>query len=121
MSGKILVVDNSQTSLKIIADAVGAGGYRVIAARSAEEGLRLLAAGENVDLIVTDTKLPAMDGLSLVREVRKYPGYLNVPVIVVSNDYRSSVRIEGMTAGVREWFQKPLEPAGFLDAVQRLI
>ena len=78
MKYQILIVDDEEITRTLINDALGREGYRMLTAFSAEEGLGVLES-ENVDVVISDEKMPGMSGsafLSIVRE--KYPDTIRI-------------------------------------------
>jgi CheY-like chemotaxis protein len=71
--GKILVVDDDPTLLRMLTDTLTAIGYVATAAPDGIEALRLLQETEGrYDVMITDVKMPNMDGISLLKRVRRY-------------------------------------------------
>ena len=67
---RVLVVEDSDFFRQLLTPILGAAGYRVTAAASAAEALRLRDAGTMFDVIVSDIEMPDMDGLDFARAVR---------------------------------------------------
>jgi len=79
------------------------GNIAVTTATSAEEGLSLLAGGA-IDGVVSDLQMPGMDGIELLREVRRRYGPL--PFIIFTGKGREEAVIEALNAGVDYYLQK---------------
>jgi two-component system, chemotaxis family, chemotaxis protein CheY len=117
---RVLTVDDSSVSRRQVRQALEAVGVYVC---EAAEGVEALwrARQQTFDLIVTDIHMPAMDGLQLIRELRKSPGYERTPVYVLTSDGSRERLAEGRAAGATAWIVKPanigLLVSAVLDAV----
>ena len=117
---KILIVDDSATSRMIIRRCFQIAGYREIKFSEAEDGLKALSILEDseFDLIVSDLKMPKMDGQTFIKKLRMMPKTINTPVIVIS-----SIGNEGTEESLREYkvssiIQKPLSPAKVINFME---
>lgn len=114
-SRTVLVVDDEVVIRMLIADELGAAGYRVIEADNAEEALTLLSSGTIPDLLITDIRMPgAHDGLELARIVRA--AYPDMKIAVVSANLPS-----GNDEAVDAMLAKPYEPNELLAIVTMLL
>ena len=117
---KCLLVDDSATLLLSVANILGKAGYKVEKAASAEEGLRKFATGIAVDLLITDLNMPGMNGIELIKEVRKLAAYKFVPILFLTTESQQSRKLEAKAAGATGWIVKPFDPAKLVDAVRRV-
>lgn len=83
MSKKILLVDDSPTTLAILKEEFERQGCEVMTAGSGEEALKKVAAG-NPDLVITDTVMPGMDGFDLCRQIKHSPPAKPPEVIIMT-------------------------------------
>lgn len=104
MSKIILVVDDDQLIRKMLSAALAAKGFKVDTAANGREGLAKAKAG--VDLVVADIRMPEMDGLQMVDELRKDPAGTDVPVIILSNDEQTASLNQALKAGVTVYLSK---------------
>jgi DNA-binding NarL/FixJ family response regulator len=125
MSGRLLVVDDEPNLLKAVSARLRAEGYEVMTARSGQEAIIELAL-RIPDLIISDIRMPGMDGYALVRHLRTVQGMELLPVIFLSARDQPADRIAGFRAGVDAYLTKPFEPdellaiiAGILERVRR--
>ncbi len=81
---KILVVEDEITFQQLLKDKLTSLGYEVVQAMDGEAGLDM-ALSEDPDLILLDIRLPLMDGLDMLHELRKDPKGAKMPVIVLTN------------------------------------
>jgi len=65
----ILAVDDQKNSLKVLAAILADEGYRVIQATSARQALEIYADGTRIDAVLSDFKMPGMNGLALFKEM----------------------------------------------------
>ena len=125
MSKRLLVVDDEPNLLVAVGACLRAEGFDVVTARSGAEALVRVA--ETVpDLIVSDVRMPGMDGYQLARQLRSSPRTALTPVVFLTAKDETSDRVEGFRAGVDAYLTKPFEPdelvaviRSILDRVQR--
>ena len=125
MSKRLLVVEDEPSLLQAVAVCLRAEGYDVTTARNGVEALTR-AAESLPDLIISDIRMPKMDGYTLARGLRAAPRTALVPIIFLTAKDETADRIAGFRAGVDAYLTKPFEPdeltavvAGILNRVQR--
>jgi len=107
IGGRIaLVADDSPVVRDIIAQALRSYGLHVLVAGDGEEALALLAAQGRVDIVVTDLDMPRLDGLGLVRALRKNEASKDIPVVVISMRSNEPERRAAAEAGVSAYIDK---------------
>ena len=125
MSKRLLVVDDEPNLLVAVGACLRGEGFDVVTARGGAEALVRVA--ESVpDLVVSDVRMPGMDGYQLARQLRSSPRTALTPVVFLTAKDETSDRVEGFRAGVDAYLTKPFEPdelvaviRGILDRVQR--
>ena len=80
---------------------------RNVAASADARRARDAAAGKP-DLILSDTRLPGMDGFALVEELRKNPEWADIPFIFLSSDVSVESKVQGLERGVEDYLTKPI-------------
>ena len=108
----VFFVDDDEGICKIIAEELEALGCRVKCFTRAQECLDVLAE-QNCNLLITDVKMPGMDGLSLLRMVKHVAPWVSVMVITGFGDIPMSVR--AMKSGAVDFIEKPLDRRVFLS------
>jgi two-component system chemotaxis response regulator CheY len=116
----ILIVDDSVTSRAQLRMTFEARGAKVFEAENGQEAL-WRARAERMDLIFTDIHMPIMDGLQLIRELRKNPDYWNTPIFVLTSDAAFTRAAEGKKAGANAWIIKPINPDILWKAVEKAL
>ena len=81
MDGNILLVDDDVSILLLVSDVLEENGMNVVTARSGEEAVRLME-GQSFDLILLDIKMPEMNGIDALKEIRKFDQ--DIPIIMQS-------------------------------------
>lgn len=102
---RVLVVDDEKDFASAIAERLARRGFGAVAVYSAAEALTYLGSSP-ADVVVLDLKMPGMDGLTALREIRKlHPG---VQIIVLTGHGTVASGIEGMQGGAADFLQKPV-------------
>jgi DNA-binding response OmpR family regulator len=114
IGGSILVVDDNLPLAENIAEILALAGYRTVVAGSAEEALPHTLC-EELGMVITDFRLPGLDGLELVRRVRAAGAH--VRCIVMSADPDDRVRARSEEMGAR-FMPKPLSPGALTSLVR---
>ncbi len=102
---RILIIDDQPLVLTAIARFLEQRGYEVHTAANGEEGL---AAAESVhpDLIITDVKMPIMDGWTLVKTLRSRPAFAVLPLIILTDQDSAESRMQGFRLGADDFVSK---------------
>lgn len=104
---KILVVDDCQTTRKILGLYLKSKGYDVISAENGLDAIEKLAS-HNVNLIMADLNMPYMDGIELVKTLKADPGLSHIPVLMVTTEADPDERQKAMEAGASAYLVKPV-------------
>jgi DNA-binding NtrC family response regulator len=118
MKRKILLVEDDDVFLRPLHRTLELAGYDVVPALSAEEALDALKV-EDVDVVLTDKRLPGMDGVELVRRIHADHADLAVVVMTAYGTIESAV--EAMRMGAEDYLVKPFEAAELLLVIRRAI
>ena len=120
MSKRLLVVDDEPNLLRAVAACLKTEGYEVNTARSGREALVQMA--EVVpDLVVSDIRMPGLDGYQLARQLRGSPRTALVPIVFLTAKDETADRIEGFRAGVDAYLTKPFEPEELIAVVNGIL
>jgi DNA-binding NtrC family response regulator len=118
MKRRLLLVDDDEVFLRPLHRALELGGYEVVPVQSGEEALDTLKT-EDVDLVLTDRRLPGMDGVALLRQLKAEHPDLAVVVMTAYGSIESAV--EAMRLGAEDYLVKPFEVAEMLLVIRRAI
>ncbi len=109
MAKRLLVVDDDPGLLLAVSDTLRAEGYEVATARRGADAL-VRVAESLPDLIISDIRMPGMDGYQLVRNLRASARTRLVPIVFLTAKDETADRIEGFRTGVDAYLTKPFEP-----------
>ena len=116
----ILAVDDSRSMRDMVSYTLKTAGHEVILAEDGVDALEK-AQGASVNLVLTDVNMPRMDGLSLIRALRKLPGYRFVPILTLTTEAGPEKKMEGKAAGATGWIVKPFNPEKLLKTISRVL
>lgn len=117
----IFLVDDSATILLSISSILAKAGYATEKASNAEEALRKLQGGLKIDLLITDLNMPGMNGIDLIKEVRKLPAYKFVPILFLTTESQQSRKAEAKAAGASGWIVKPATADELLNTIKLVV
>ena len=120
MAKRLLVVDDDAGLLLAVSDTLRAEGYDVQTARRGAEAL-VIVAQVLPDLIISDIRMPGMDGYQLVRNLRSNPRTRLVPIIFLTAKDETGDRIQGFRTGVDAYLTKPFEPDELVAVVAAIL
>lgn len=104
MTPSILVVDDELLIRDLLYDFFQQQGWNIAVAESGERALEILRS-RKIDLLLTDIKMPQMDGLSLTTQVRAM--YPQLPIVLMTGYPSVETAIEGIRAKVEDYIVKP--------------
>jgi CheY-like chemotaxis protein len=109
VSARIVVADNEEDIVRLVAFVLRRRGYTVLEARSGEEALDLIRR-ERPDLAVLDLRMPGMDGLQVIRALAADETVEPLPLIMLSASAQQAEIEAGLSAGVAAYVAKPFTP-----------
>jgi Response regulator containing CheY-like receiver, AAA-type ATPase, and DNA-binding domains len=113
---RILIVEDEEKLRRVMELQLQSAGFEVEQAGSAEEGQKL---ADRADLIITDLKLPGMDGLELLAQVRAH--HSTVPVVVVTAYGTVEKAVEAIKSGAAEFLLKPFSLEHLVAVVHKAL
>lgn len=119
---KILIVDDDQVFTKVLSEALVAASFTVAGALDGYDGLAVFEK-EKPDLVVLDMKMPALDGVGFLKQLReKNNNKTPVPVIIVSNLATMEKVSEGIGLGIKGYVSKSEETTeNIVEDIKRII
>jgi len=118
--GRILIVDDFEDARDLYAEFLRVQGFEVSGAADGPAALHLaLPAG--YDVIVLDLALPRMDGLEVLRQLRRNPRTKRTPIIILSASVGQEPREDAMEAGADLFLEKPCLPDELEQAIESVL
>lgn len=117
----ILVLDDSPTMVMSLSRILSKSGYTVETAANGKDGMDKLRAGMKPALILTDLNMPVMDGLSFIKEVRRFAATRFTPIVVLTTESVTGKRDEARSAGASGWLTKPTQPDELIATLKQLM
>ena len=115
----LLVIEDDPRFRRTLAAFLEDSGYRVLVAADGQEGLRL-AAEEHPDLVLTDLRMPVMDGLEFIIQIKASGRKL--PIIVISGTGDEKAQSEAVNQGAVECLRKPIDDMQVLQStIERVL
>lgn len=120
MAKRILIVDDCDTTRKLLSYMIRERGYVAVGASNGIDALEKLATNP-VDLIVTDLNMPQMDGYELSKSLRQNVSYRDIPIIMVTTEGGESDMKKGLEAGVTRYLVKPVSAQKLLYEIEKAL
>jgi twitching motility two-component system response regulator PilG len=118
--GKILVVEDEESLLKLESILFSSKGYTVTAVRDGKSALDSIAA-DRPDVVVLDIMLPDLDGFEVCRAIKENPETRSLPVIMLTAKKSSQDLERGKQAGADAYITKPFKSVKVLEVIEGLV
>ena len=117
-TGKILVVDDEDIVRTSCSRTLSPEGYEVKLAKNGAEGLKM-ASEERFDLVLTDLKMPDMDGIEVLRIIKEQ--WPETAVIIVTGYQTVDTAVKAIKLGAYDYIEKPFTPDALIAAVREAL
>ena len=118
---RLLIVDDNPTNCRILTLQASKWGMIPRGAQSASQALEWLRAGESFDLAILDMQMPGMDGLMLAGEIRKLPGAMMMPLVLLTSMGVRTDHPDFARAAFASCLSKPIKPVQLQEALIRVL
>jgi len=115
---KILVIDDEEINVRMLSMSLKSDGYKTVAAYNGEQGLEIFLQ-EKPDIVITDIKMPGMDGLEVLRRIKELDA--NAEVIIVTGHGDIDSTITALQRGASDFINKPVRDEAMSIALERAI
>ena len=119
-SKRILIADDSESSRDLLRYILERTGCEVIEAKDGLEALRQASATEP-DLLILDLNMPGLDGYSVASELRKFPAFVQTPIVALSAGVPHVDQAKLVAAGFSTFLPKPIPPPKVRECVAMLL
>jgi two-component system chemotaxis response regulator CheY len=122
MSLKFLIVDDSQTMRRIVANSLKNLGYEdFVEACDGKDALIKLSADDTLNFVITDWNMPVLSGLELIKAIRSDEKMGKIPVLMVTTRGVKDDIIEALKAKVNNYVVKPFTPAILREKIDQIV
>ena len=113
---KLLIIDDEEANVRVLSISLRADGYEVVTAYSGEQGLQVFDQ-EAPDVVLTDIKMPGMDGIEVLGKIKERQPDAEVIIITGHGDIDNA--IEALQLGASDFINKPIRDEALSIALQR--
>ncbi|MBI4681974.1 MAG: response regulator [Nitrospirae bacterium] len=117
---KIMIVDDCQTTRKLLGHYLKSRGYSVVFAENGLDALEKLGA-DTVNLILTDLNMPYMDGMELIKTLRSDPNLSDIPILMVTTENDEIERKKAYSNGANGYLVKPVTGDAIAQNIKDII
>lgn len=114
----ILIVDDSAPTIEVLQRNLTSQGYTIFTAPGVAEAIKILDSTE-IDLVITDLKMPRVSGLDLVRHVRE--NFVNTEVIIITGYATVQGAVDALKIGAEDYLPKPFTDEELYSAVEKAL
>ncbi|MBN1650274.1 MAG: response regulator [Bacteroidales bacterium] len=120
MKKTILIVDDSESIRKLVQFNLNNAGFRVLVANNGMDALNYFKE-ESIHLLLTDLHMPVMNGMELIKEVRKIDQYKHIPILFLTTETQIALKKEAKNAGATGWIVKPFVFDKLLATIHKVL
>ncbi len=117
---KILIVDDCQTTRKLLGHYLKTRGYSVMFAENGLDALEKLGS-DSVNLVMTDLNMPYMDGMELIKTLRADPAWIDLPILMVTTENDEEERQKAFSNGANGYLVKPVTGDAIAQNIKSII
>lgn len=121
MGKTALVVDDSRTMRQMVSFTLTNAGFTVIEAEDGKDAVSKVSSDMKLDIVVTDLNMPEMDGITLIKELRKLTTFKFTPILMLTTESALEKKQEGKAAGATGWIVKPFNPDVLLKTIAKVL
>ncbi len=115
---KILVVDDEDIVRTSCSRTLTPGGFEVRLAKNGLEGIKMMGE-EKFDIVLTDLKMPDMDGIEVLRRIKET--WPDVEVIIITGYQTVDTAVKSIKLGAFDYIEKPFTPDALMNAVSKAL
>jgi signal transduction histidine kinase/HAMP domain-containing protein/ActR/RegA family two-component response regulator len=116
---RVLLVDDDRRNIFALRTVLEARGIHVLHAANGKLALDLIQNNPKLDLVLMDTMMPEMDGLTAIREIRETLGLMTLPIVSLTAKAMKGDREKALEAGAWDYVTKPVDPQRLLSVIYR--
>ena len=120
MGKRVLIVEDDAAIIELLRFLLEQEGLEVEVAHDGLEALDKMEAF-SPDLVLLDLRLPKLEGMDVLWEMRQNPRWNNIPAVIISVDSSPQTMLQGWRLGVDSYFVKPFDPDELVRVVRRIL
>jgi two-component system, cell cycle response regulator DivK len=120
MKNKILIIEDNEQNMYLMAFLLESNGYEIVQARNGKDGIRL-AQETRPNVILLDIQLPEINGYQVAEELRKNKSLDNIPIIAVTSYAMPGDKEQILAAGATGYIEKPINPDTFISQLREYL
>jgi two-component system chemotaxis response regulator CheY len=106
---------------QMVALTLSNAGFKVVEAEHGKDAMSKVSDGPKMDIVVTDLNMPEMDGISLIKELRKMASFKFTPILMLTTESAADKKQAGKDAGATGWIVKPFNPEVMLKIIAKVL
>jgi len=118
MNTKILVIDDEEDIVEYVSCFLSQFDFDIIAAYNGAEAISVLNTNLDVKLIISDIRMPVMDGICMIKAIRILSKYDHIPIIIHSGAGEEALINAVAALGVKDWLVKPTESKFLTETIR---
>ncbi len=118
MAKKILIAFESDDFRDNLISILNFAGYEVKEASNGADALLILKA-DSIDLLLSDTNMPEIDGITLLKIIREQNEYRNLPIIILTDETDDDIITDARLNGANAWISKPFQSEQLENVVKK--
>lgn len=120
MNKTILVVDDSNSIRESVSFFLEQSGFNTIKAVDGVDALSYIS-NQKFDLVLTDLHMPNMNGIELIKAIRKDKNFGRIPIILLTTETLQHKKLEAKKAGATGWLNKPFDKDRLLKVISKVL
>jgi two-component system chemotaxis response regulator CheY len=106
---------------QMVAFTLTNAGFTVVEAEHGKDAVHKVSGEVKMDIVVTDLNMPEMDGITLIKELRKLAAFKFTPILMLTTESALEKKQEGKQAGATGWIVKPFNPEVLLKTIAKVL
>lgn len=119
VKSKVLIIDASESTRTFMRFILSNSGFRITVAATAAKALEEIE-DQLFDVVLVDLRLPDMDGLELVKEIRSVKAFEKIPILSITQMFNSDKEDEQAAVGVTHWVSQPVSPHRLIELITEI-
>jgi CheY-like chemotaxis protein len=115
---RALLVDDDMRNIFALATVLDEEGTEVVSANNGREAIKIVQRDANIDIVLMDIMMPEMDGITTIKEIRKLPRGMELPIIAVTAKAMKGDREKCIDAGAWDYLSKPVDRLHLLSVLR---